>query len=141
MSGLIIFILFSVKVVAHSPSYMSINYDTKAKQLTVDITHIVSDPTVHHIYNISIEKNNEFYRSFDYTSQPTSSSFTYNYSDIDGNVGDMFSVIARCNQGGQISKSLTVGSSAGNTDTPGFEIIILICAVVLILFWKTKKKK
>jgi hypothetical protein len=139
--GFIIFVLFSINASAHSPSSMSINYDNETKILVVSITHIVSNPEEHYIYNITIEKNNNFYKSFDYTSQPSSSSFTYNYSDIDSINGDMFSVTARCIQGGQISKSLTVGSSTGDTTTPGFEIIFVILAIVLVLFWKTKKIK
>ena len=118
--------ILSINVTAHSPSSMSINYDAESEKLVVSINHVVSDPTTHYIYNITVEKNNEFYKSFDYTSQPSSSSFTYTYSGIVGEVGDMFSVVARCIQGGQISKSLTVGSSAEDNGTPGFEIIFLL---------------
>ena len=53
----------------------------------------------------------------------------------------MFSVVASCIQGGQISKSLTVGSDTGESNTPGFEIIFVIYAMALILFWKAKKDK
>lgn len=139
--GFVIFILFSINASAHSPSSMSINYDKETKMLSVSITHIVDNPEDHYIYNITIEKNNNFYKSFDYTSQPSSSSFTYNYNDIDSINGDMFSVTARCIKGGQISKSLTVGSSTGDTNTPGFEIIFFIFAIALILFWKANKIK
>ena len=139
--GLIVFALISVKVVAHSPTSMTISYDTEAKELVVSITHSVSDPAIHYIYNITVEKNNEFYKGFDYTSQPSTSSFTYNYSDIEGMNSDMFSVVARCIQGGQISKSLTVGSSTVDNGTPGFEIILFVCAIALVLFLKQKKKK
>ena len=138
--GFIIFVLLSFKVVAHSPSSMNINYDIETKEMTVSITHTVSNPANHYIYNITIERNNEFYRSYEYTNQPTNSYFSYNYSGIEGEVGDMFSVVASCIQGGQISKSLTVGSDTGESATPGFEIIFVICAIALILFWKAKKR-
>ncbi len=75
---LIIFVILSVKAVAHSPSSINLNYNKEAKELIVTITHIVSDPTDHYINNITIEKNNEFYKSYDYTNQPTTSSFNYN---------------------------------------------------------------
>ncbi len=139
MFGLIIFIILSINVTAHSPSSMSINYDVESQELVVSINHIVSDSTTHYIYNITVEKNNEFYKSFNYTSQPSSSSFTYTYSGIVGEVGDMFSVVARCNQGGQISKSLTIGTSTQDNSTPGFEIIVVVCAIALIFFWKRKR--
>ena len=139
MFGLIIFVILSINVTAHSPSSMSINYDVESEELVVSINHVVSDPTTHYIYNITVEKNNEFYKSFDYTSQPSSSSFTYTYNGIVGEVGDMFSVVARCNQGGQISKSLTVGSSAKDNGTSGFELIFLLVSVALVLFWQRKR--
>ena len=139
MFCLIIFVILSINVTAHSPSSMSINYDVESEELVVSINHVVSDSTTHYIYNITIEKNNEFYKSYDYTSQSSSSSFTYVYSGIVGTTGDIFYVVARCNQGGQISKSLTIGSSAQDNGTPGFEIIVVICAIALILFWKRKR--
>jgi len=139
--GLIFFALISFKVGAHPPSDMTISYNADVDEFVVSITHSVSDPTTHYIYNVTIEKNNEFYRGFDYTSQPSSLSFTYNYSDIKGDNGDMFSVVARCIQGGQISRSLTVGSSTVDNGTPGFEIILFVYAIALVLFLKQKKKK
>jgi hypothetical protein len=134
-----IFVILSINVTAHSPSSMIIKYNAESEELVVSITHVVSDPTSHYIYNITVEKNNEFYNSFDYTSQPSSSSFTYTYSNIVGKAGDMFSVVARCIQGGQISKSLTVGSSVQDNGTPGFEIILVLVAVILVLFWQRKR--
>lgn len=139
MFGLIIFFILSVNVTAHSPSAIDINYDIESEELVVRINHLVSDSTTHYIYNITVEKNNIFYKSFEYTSQPSSSSFTYTYSGIVGATGDMFSVVARCIQGGQISKSLTVGSGTQDNGTPGFEIIVMVCAIALVLFWQQKR--
>jgi hypothetical protein len=133
---LILFELLSVKAIAHSPSSMSLNYNKETKELNVTITHIVSDSTNHYIYNITIEKNNQFYRSYEYTNQPTTSSFTYNYSNIEAEDADTFTVVAFCNKGGQKSASLTVGSNIEDKNTPGFEIIIIICMIVSVLFWK-----
>jgi len=140
MFGLIFFVVLSSTAIAHSPSSMSISYDSIKKELLVSITHTVVDPSSHYIYNIKIEKNNELYKSFDYISQPTSSSFTYNYSDITGENGDVFTVGAYCIQGGQISKSLTVGSiTEEKKNTPGFEFIIFFVAILLILLLNRKK--
>jgi len=137
--GFILVVMLPLNVTAHSPASMSINYDIESQELVVSINHIVSDSTTHYIFNITVEKNNEFYKSYEYTSQPSSSSFTYTYSGIVGEAGDIFSIVARCNQGGQSSKSLTIGSNASDNGTPGFEIIVVICAIALILFWKRKR--
>ena len=139
--GLIVFVLLSAKAVAHAPSSMSISYDSETNELVVVITHSVSNPESHYINNITIEKNNNFYRGFDYISQPSGSSFTYNYSDIVGESGDMFSVVARCNLGGQISKSLTVGSTVDDTGTPGFELVIVVCGILVFILYKRKISK
>lgn len=137
--GLLLVVILSLHGTAHSPSSMSISYNVESQELIVSINHIVSDSTTHYIDNITVEKNNEFYKSYEYTSQPSSSSFTYTYSGFVGTAGDIFSVVARCNQGGQIIKSLTIGSSAQDNGTPGFELIVVVCAIALILFWKRKR--
>jgi len=64
----VILVLSSVKVVAHPASSMSIDYDIESKELIVSMTHIVADPADHYISNITIEKNNVFYKSFEYIS-------------------------------------------------------------------------
>lgn len=138
---LLLIVLLSIKVVAHSPSSISLDYNKETKELIVTITHIVSDSADHYIYNITIEKNNQFYKSFDYTNQPTTSTFNYNYNGIDAEFGDMLSVVAFCNKGGQKSVSLTVDSNDLNKNTPGFEIITIIFAIALILFCKLRKTK
>ena len=139
MFGIIIVALLSPTVTAHSPSSINITYTVESQELNVSINHFVSDPTTHYIYNITIEKNNVFYKSYEYTSQPSTSSFTYTYSGIVGEAGDMFSVVARCNQGGQNSKSLTIGSSAQDNGTPGFEFLVVVCALTVIMYWKRKR--
>lgn len=134
-----LFSILSINVAAHSPSSISISYNAESEELIVSITHVVSDSSTHYLYNITVEKNNEFYKSFDYTNQPSSSSFTYTYTNIVGVAGDMFTVVAHCNQGGQISKSLTVGSSVQDTETPGFEILVVLVAITFVLFWQRKR--
>ena len=136
----ILFVSLSFKATAHSPSSIVLDYNIETKELIVSITHSVSNPDTHYIYNISVEKNNEFYRSYDYNNQPSSSSFNYIYN-VEAEAGDTFFVVASCNQGGQKSTSLTIGGGIEDKKTPGFEIILLIFAIVFILFLKTKKLK
>lgn len=138
--GLIFLIVISAIASAHSPSSMILKYDSEKRELIVNITHTVTDPKSHYIFNIKIEKNNKLYINSNYTSQPTSSSFTYNYSNITAENGDVFTVSANCIQGGQISKSLTLSSNIQEKKgTPGFEIMIFLYAIMLILLLKRKK--
>ncbi len=104
----IFFLLFGVSLVsAHSPSAMSLTYDLNSNTLSVSITHTVSNPDSHYVRNVKIDLNEVEAESVDYTSQPSSSDFTYTYT-ITAVDGDEFEVSAFCNQGGSISKTLTV---------------------------------
>ena len=141
-------ILISQSVNAHSPSSMNLNYDSETQDLEVTITHQVSNPNSHYIYNIEIRKNGETYETFDYTSQPNSLSFTYNY-DVNATIDDVIKVTTLCIQGGTITKQITVTSNEivddeengdGETTTPGFELIIAILGIILLLILKRKKK-
>ena len=49
--------MFTSNVYAHSPSSMNLTYDTGTQDLEVEITHQVSDPNSHYIFNIVIKKN------------------------------------------------------------------------------------
>jgi hypothetical protein len=116
---------------------MSLSYDSTTNELQVDISHQVSNPNTHYVYKIVIKINGVTNISQDYTSQP-GSSFSYTYEDIDAVESDTFEVTALCNQGGSISKELTVSSEIiSETDdkssTPGFEFIIFITSIITII--------
>jgi len=136
-------ILVSQNVSAHSPSNMSINYDSENQKLETTITHQVSNPDSHYIYNIAIKKNGETYNSFNYTNQPSGSSFTYTY-DIDTTEGDTIEVTALCIQGGSITKQVSINDENGFSDdsdgssTPGFEIVLLIVSLLIIIIIKKR---
>ena len=142
-------ILISQSVNAHSPSNLNLNYDSEIQDLEVTITHQVSNPNSHYIYNIEIRKNGDTYETFDYMSQPNSLSFTYNY-EVNATIDDVIKVTALCIQGGTITKQITVisnetldnGSSSetDDTSTPGFELLIAILGITIIIILKRKKK-
>ena len=142
---LILFLLVSIltsNVYAHSPSSMNLTYDTETQDLKVDITHQVSDPNTHYIFKIVIKKNGMAYNTYNYTNQPITSTFTYTY-DVDAQEDDIIEVTANCNQGGQISKQLTVTmgeSESGDSSTPGFELFLVIIGVVLLIIWRKTGK-
>jgi hypothetical protein len=137
-------VLLSINVSAHSPSNMSLSYNNTTKELQVDITHQVSNPNTHYVYNIVVKINGETNISQDYTSQP-GSSFTYSYEGIEVIEGDIFEVTALCNQGGSITRTFTVSSGevseTGDDDssTPGFELTVVFLAVALVLLCRRKR--
>jgi len=49
---LLSFIFTSFNVNAHSPSSIMLSYNKNTKELTVDITHEVSDSSTHYVKNI-----------------------------------------------------------------------------------------
>ena len=140
LCGIIIFfaILFVLTdiVIAHPPSKININYEIQTNELIVNITHSVTTQD-HYIESIKIFINEEKYNTFNYISQPSSKTFSYNY-DIIANNGDILKVIATCNQFGTLTREITVGNENDNS-IPGFILISLIISTIIILFIKIKK--
>jgi hypothetical protein len=133
----------SFTVCSHSPSSMMLTYSKITKQLTVDITHQVSDPNNHYVENIVVKINGETNFSKDYTSQ-AASSFTYTYEEVEVAEGDIIEVTATCNIGGSITKELTVdlsdvSATGGDSSTPGFEITLALFAIIALLIIIRKK--
>lgn len=119
-------------VCAHSPATMKATYNTENQDLQVAISHQVSSATTHYIAKIEIKKNGEIYNTTLYTSQPTTNSFTYTYK-VNATTGDVIDVSASCNQGGSKTTQITVGQdkNENDTSTPGFELIVLLGALIV----------
>lgn len=125
---------------AHPPSSMDISYDTDDQTLNVTISHGVSNVDSHYIERLEVRKNDSVYLSRDYTSQPSTSTFTYSL-DVPATEGDTLSVTAICNQYGSLQKTLVVnGETTGNGDTDGFEFLLLCMAAGIGLLLYTTKK-
>jgi hypothetical protein len=110
----------AMHVSAHTPEEMQLVYNIDTQILNVTITHNIqnnppSDPTVHYIGQVSIEKNGVPYSSTQYTSQPSLTTFTYNYS-VAALDGDVLEVTAYCSIAGSILRTITV---IGNNQPPG----------------------
>jgi hypothetical protein len=134
---LLLIIFLSLNVSAHSPSSMSLSYDSTTNEFRVDISHQVSNPNSHYVYSIIVKINGVTNITQDYTNQP-GSSFSYTYEDIDLIEGNTFEVNAFCNQGGSISKELTVSYEGisepdENSSTPGFDFIIYIISIITFI--------
>lgn len=100
-------VLFPQIVSAHSPQSMTLNYTASSNTLSVSITHNVGDPSSHYINNVKIENSSEVITSPNYTSQPSSSSFIYEYQ-LPVTDGENITITATCNLGGSISRSLII---------------------------------
>jgi hypothetical protein len=99
--------ILSIQVVAHPPEDMVLEYEYGAQNLNVTITHNTVDPNSHYIEQVDIKKNGVLYLSETYTSQPTTSTFTYNYT-VEAEDGDELTVTAYCSIAGSIQRTLTV---------------------------------
>jgi hypothetical protein len=131
-------------VKANSPSGMVIEYNTNSNTLNVTITHSVADPNTHFIETVIIKVNGTIAETHNYTSQPTSNTFLYQYP-IDINQGETVEVTAVCNLVGQIIRTITVedGQQPPPEDPtiPGFCFVGAISALsISFVFFKTKKK-
>ena len=103
----IIMIIFSSQAFAHPPQDMVLDYNVTTSTLDVTITHNTLDPMSHYVYKVEIKVNGDLYLSKLYTSQPTSSTFSYNYTVLT-NTSDQISVTAFCILFGSITKTLVV---------------------------------
>lgn len=101
-------------VAGNPPSSIVLSYDSTLQILSAEFTHNVGDPNTHYIATVEIQKNSVVVDTQTYSSQPTSSTFTYTYS-MAAQDGDVLKVTATCNVAGSLSNSLTV---SGNIPTP-----------------------
>jgi hypothetical protein len=127
-------------VCANAPSGMTVSYNLETQDLRVTITHPVSDQTTHYIYQVKIEKNGVLYNTFLYDSQPDLNSFTYTYQ-VNATTADIIDVTASCIQGGSktIQHTIAINNGESKKSTPGFEVIILLGAVLITLTMLRRK--
>jgi len=95
---------------AHPPSNVSISYNGEEQTLQLTITHTVSTPASHYIYKIEVDKNGKEILKEEYTSQPTSSTFSYNYP-INVSPGDLIKATAYCVLAGSKSTEIVIGNA------------------------------
>jgi len=137
---LIASIAITYTVCANAPSGMTVSYNLETQDLRVTITHPVNDQTTHYIKEVKIEKNGVLYNTSRYDSQPDLNSFTYTYQ-VNATTGDIIDVTASCIQGGlkTIQHTVAINNGESKTSTPGFEVIILLGAVLITLTMLRRK--
>ncbi len=117
--SLFVLLLIPGLALAHNPSSMELEYDFNSQQLSVTITHNVASPNDHYVERVEINKNDEPYLTQDYTSQPTTSTFTYTY-DVETVDEDVLEVTAICSIAGSITEQITAEAPPLN------EIVLII---------------
>ena len=132
-------------VLGHPASNVEVKYDYDNQKLNVTISHNTDDTTSHYIEKVEVYKNGVTIIEEDYTSQPSSNTFTLSF-DILADDGDVLKVETECSLGGKTEDSLTVKSTENGTSdengdkaTPGFEFILLGVSIVFILFLRRKR--
>ncbi len=130
-----LFVIFSTSNVlfsaSHTPSGMIIEYDINIGELSATVTHPISGDS-HYINLIKIKKNSVLNQTHEYTSQ-NGNYFIQLYS-INCSVGDILNVKAYCNQGGFISKYLTVAENPSITpESTGLVAVSHICVTTFAL--------
>jgi hypothetical protein len=103
---------------AHSPTDMQLAFDQENRILSVTITHLVADPSIHYVKRVLISSGGSVIGDNGYTSQPSPQTFTYTYLLPQGVNGEV-EVRAECSILGSISRSLQLkGVSPEMTAVP-----------------------
>lgn len=145
--GLFLIVCTSLNVLnatAHSPSSMSLSYNSSTQELSATITHSVGSDPSHYIQTVQINVNGTPTLTSPYGSQPDPVSFTYQYT-IAADTGATIQVTAICSISGSITRSIIVGSDS--TGTPqisgyfGLLVIIGLSMITLLILIKKRIKK
>ena len=110
MFFLFLLVLLSIPTQAHPPADTSLYFDQKNNTLDVTITHTVSAPSSHYVARVDVTKNDQMILSKDYTSQPSSSKFTYSYP-VNASAGDVLKAKTTCSIMGSRTGELTVAET------------------------------
>jgi len=143
LSLLSLLVVSSFLVSAHSPSNMDLSYNATSKELGVSLSHQVSDPNSHYVFNVVVYINNVVTINQNYSSQP-GSSFDYQFNVVNVSDGDVIKVTALCNLGGSITEQITIGpdevTESDDGATPGFELVLFFFSLIGFAFIINKKR-
>lgn len=106
-SAVMLLVMLALPATAHSPALVSLVYDSQNQTLKVTTTHQVSNPAGHYVFKVAVQKNSEQVLTNEYKSQPTSSTFSYDYP-INATKGDVLKATAYCVIAGSRSGEITV---------------------------------
>lgn len=106
LAPVLLLLMLSVPVLAHSPSQVLLSYDNPNQTLNVTISHSSSNPG-HFIREVTVQKNGADVLRKEYTNQTDVNTFSY-YYQINATAGDILKVGAYCSISGSRSAQVTV---------------------------------
>jgi len=112
-------------VAAHPPSALNLTYTSSTSELSVTITHAVRDPADHYIDPVEIRSGAAILILANYTSQPTTGTFTYLYT-VPAKSGDLLEVNATCNKGGSLTETILVPAGGAAATRSGIPPVLLL---------------
>lgn len=93
---------------AHPPQAVDLELDKEEGVLTAAVTHTVSDPDGHYVFNLVVKVNGTVVEDEELEGQDDENGLLYE-TVIEGlSSGDTVEVTASCNKGGEKSASLVV---------------------------------
>jgi len=152
---LLIFTVLPSPTRAHAPADVKLDYNIAEQTLSVTVTHSVLTPD-HYVKKIELKKNADLFLTEDYTSQPTTSTFTYTY-DVTVGDGDVLEATAYCSLYGSKTERITVAApspvyspsptapltplptappspSPTPASTPGFDVLFALSGVLAAIY-------
>ncbi|MHA1912795.1 MAG: hypothetical protein ACW986_01515 [Promethearchaeota archaeon] len=138
----------AIKVNANPPSNMSLSYNSSTDQLNATITHLTGGTPGHYIESVIIRVNGTIVHAETYGSQPSPTTFTYQYLNIVANIGATIQVRANCSFTGDVI-TRTINLTGDNGTSPadsipgylGIWIGFAVCIGILtpLIYKKIKK--
>ena len=106
LTAVLLLLMLSVPVLAHSPSQVLLAYDNMNQTLNVTISHSSSNPG-HFVREVVVQKNGDDVLRKEYTNQTNANTFSY-YYQINATAGDVLKAGAYCSISGSRSAQTTV---------------------------------
>jgi hypothetical protein len=133
------FTINSMNISSHSPASLTIEYDFSQQELTANLVHSVANMNTHFIIEIEIRVNDVLDSLNNYTSQQTTSAFSYTYN-VTAVVGDAIKVTAECNQGGSQIKQITVSDDTVTPAVPAAHVCIILIGLSSTALIKIRRR-
>ena len=106
LAAIILLLILSIPVLAHSPSQVLLAYDDMNQTLNVTITHTSTNPS-HYVREVVVQKNGDDILRKEYANQTAANTFSYHYL-INATAGDVLKATAYCSISGSRSAQIEV---------------------------------
>jgi len=106
LAAIMLLLILSTPVLAHSPSQVLLAYDNMNQTLNVTITHTSTNPS-HYVREVVVQKNGDDVLKKEYANQTAANTFSYHYQ-INATTGDVLEATAYCSISGSRSAQTEV---------------------------------